>query len=150
MHLPKYLYKSDDSFLVFQFDSIGPMGNITKVVQYAETGTKGIFNLAFGDFNEDEQTIDDLSITNNGDSQKVLATVASTVYAFFDKYPDAYVFATGSTNSRTRLYRMGISMNYLEIRLDFDIFGLDMNGLWEDFVLGKDYQAFLIKRTFTP
>ncbi len=45
---------------------------------------------------------------------------------------------------------MGISVNYLEIRLDFDIFGLDMNGLWEDFVLGKDYQAFLIKRIFTP
>jgi hypothetical protein len=62
-----------------------------------------------------------LSISNNGDSPKVLATVASTVYAFLERYPDAYVFATGSTNSRTRLYRMGISANYLEIRKDFNI-----------------------------
>jgi hypothetical protein len=32
MHLPKYLYKSDDSFLVFQFESVGPHGVIKKIV----------------------------------------------------------------------------------------------------------------------
>lgn len=132
--------------MVFQFESVGPKGTVKKMVQYSETSVRGIFNLAFGDFDEEKETINDLRVTNNGDSQKVLATVASTVYAFFERYPDAHVFATGSTNSRTRLYRMGISINYLEIRSDFNIFGLDMNGIWEDFVLGKDYQAFLIKK----
>lgn len=41
-------------------------------------------------------------LTNNGDSTKTLATVASTVYAFTGKYPEAWVYATGSTAVRTR------------------------------------------------
>ena len=64
---------------------------------------KAIYNLGFGDYNAETKTIDDEIITNNGDSLKVLATVASTVYAFTEKYPDALVFATGSNNLRTRL-----------------------------------------------
>jgi hypothetical protein len=50
---------------------------------YSKTDTENVYNLGFGDCNEEHGTIDDLPITNNGDSLKVLATVASTVYAFF-------------------------------------------------------------------
>ena len=50
-----------------------------------------------------KESINDLSITNNGDSLKVLATVASTVYAFLEKHPNAYILATGSTNVWTKL-----------------------------------------------
>ncbi len=81
------------------------------MVQYTETGTENIYNLAFGDFDEETNSINDISITNNGDSTKVLATVASTVYAFIEKHPNAWIFATGSTIVRTRLYRMGITNN---------------------------------------
>lgn len=52
------------------------------MVEYTETATEGVFNLAFGDYDENTKSINDLSVTNNGDSLKVLATVASTVYAF--------------------------------------------------------------------
>lgn len=84
-------------------------------------------------------------ITNNHDSQKVLATVALTVLKFYEKYPDCYVFVTGSTKTRTRLYRIGLTNNLEEIRNDFNIFGF-IQGSWETFEKGHDYEAFLIKK----
>ncbi|MDD2345765.1 MAG: hypothetical protein PHY85_06435 [Bacteroidales bacterium] len=147
MNKPKYLYKSEDCLRVYEFISEGPKGLIKKMVQYTYTGTENVYNLAFGDYNEETKTIDDFSITNNGDSIKVLATVASTVYAFTEKHPNAWIFATGSSNVRTRLYRMGITNNLEEIKADFDIYGLTVDdNIWEEFIIGEDYEAFLITK----
>lgn len=85
---------------------------------------KGYYNLGFGDLDIETREINDEIITNNGDGQKVLATVVSTMYAFTGKNPDAYVYATGSSESRTRLYRMGITNNLEELKKDFYVFGL--------------------------
>jgi hypothetical protein len=63
-----------------------------------------LYNLAFGDKDHSTGEIDDKVISNNGDSEKVLATVVATVYAFTDKYPETWIYATGSTKARTRLY----------------------------------------------
>lgn len=147
MNKPKYIYKSEEQFKVYEFISEGFKGIIKKMVTYTYTGTKNVYNLGFGDYNEETKTIDDKSITNNGDSLKVLATVASTVYAFTEKYPGALVFATGSTSVRTRLYRMGITNNIEEIKIDFVVFGLSVEtNEWEEFVAGDDYEAFLVTR----
>jgi len=143
---PKYLYRSEEKLLVFEFVSEGPKGNIKKMVIYTETSTENVYNLAFGDFDDDTNKINDLSITNNGDSLKVLSTVASTVYAFIDKHPNAYILPTGSTSVRTRLYRMGMTNNLAEINVDFEVYGLNENGNWEDFITGEDYEAFLITK----
>jgi len=57
------------------------------------------------------------------------------------------IFATGSTKVRTRLYRMGITNNLAEIKEDFAIFGLTIEqNNWEEFIIGKDYEAFLITK----
>ena len=147
MNKPKYIYKSEDQLKIYEFISEGPKGLIKKMVAYTFTGTENIYNLGFGDYNEETKTIDDKSITNNGDSLKVLATVASTVYAFTEKYPNASIFATGSTSVRTRLYRMGITNNIEDIKADFDVYGLTVaTNVWEEFVAGEDYEAFLISR----
>jgi len=117
------------------------------LVQYTDTGSENVYNLAFGDYDEKTNSINDLSITNNGDSLKVLATVASTVYAFTDKYPNAWIFATGSTLVRTRLYRMGITNNLVEIKEDYKVYGLTIEGIaWEEFIIGEDYEDFLITK----
>jgi len=87
-----------------------------------------------------------MTVTNNGDSLKVLATVASTVYAFTEKYPKAAIIATGSTSARTRLYRMGITNNLDEISEDFAIFGYNEDEQWVEFEIGEDYEAFLITK----
>ena len=81
--------------------------------------------------------------TNNEDSQKVLATVASTVYEFVKKYPRAWIVATGSTRARTRLYQMGISNNLEAITTDFIVFG-NKNDTWQLFEKNITYDAFLI------
>ena len=117
------------------------------MVEYTETGQENVFNLAFGDYDKVTKSIDDLSITNNGDSLKVLATVASTVYAFTERHPESWIFATGSTSVRTRLYRMGITNNLVEIQADFRVFGLRIeDNEWEEFIVGEDYDAFLITK----
>lgn len=76
----------------------------------------------------------------------MLATVASTLYTFTDKFPEAMVFATGTTKVRTRLYRIGITNNIEEIREDFEVFGLVSKDNWQPFQKGVEFEAFLVKR----
>ena len=145
MKYEKYQLESDKKLLLFEFVSVGPKGRIKKIVQYTETNLKDYYNLGFGDKDEITGELNDLVITNNGDSQQVLATVASTVYAFTEKHPDAWIYAKGSTNVRTRLYRIGITNNLVEIKKDFDVYGLK-NDQWHVFRKEIEYKAFLIKR----
>ena len=145
MKYPKYDYVAESQLMHFEFTSIGPKGEIKKIVEYSETSLTNVFNLAFGDYDENVGGINDKIVTNNGDSEKVLATVASTVYAFTGRYPDSWIYATGSTGVRTRLYRMGLTNNLTEIAEDFYVYGLK-NEKWEEFVSGEDYEAFLVTR----
>jgi hypothetical protein len=143
MKLPRYELKAEKSLMVFEFISEGTKGQIPKLIKYSETNLKDMYNLAFGDKNPESGEIDDKTVSNNGDSEKVLATVVATVYAFSDKYPDSWIFATGSTKARTRLYRMGITRYIDEIKNE--IFGLKENE-WEMFHKEVEYDAFLVRR----
>jgi hypothetical protein len=146
MKYPKYQYRSETSMSHYEFISGGPKGLIKKIVEFSETGTENVYNLGFADYDEKTKTTSDSAVTNNGDSLKVLATVASTVYAFTQKYPKAWILAAGTTNVRTRLYRMGITNNLVEISEDFSVFGLNSNGEWDEFLVGEDYEAFLLTK----
>lgn len=106
MYLPHYSYKASPSFLDYEFVSEGPKGKIKKVVRFTKIDDS-VYNLAFGDLEEDTGEINDSVISNNNDSSKVLATVAMIVKDFSLRYPDEWIVAIGSTHSRTRLYRMG-------------------------------------------
>lgn len=145
MKLPKYELEAEDSLEVFEFVSEGNKGSIPKLIKFSETALKGFYNLAFGDKNLLTGEIDDKVVSNNGDSDKVLATIVSAVYAFTDKENEAWVYATGSTPARTRLYRIGITKYLEEVRQDFDVYGL-LNGEWEYFEIDIDYTAFVVKR----
>src|SRR5437773_1149364 len=85
--------------LEFKFVSIGPKGEISIVVQFIETDDKRIYNLAFGNLLPDGH-IDDHVKNDNHDRNKVLATVAITVYEFTTRYREKLVFFTGSTPER--------------------------------------------------
>ena len=145
MKLPKYSLEAEKSLMTFEFTSSGPRGQIRKIVKYSETSLKDVYNLSFGDKKHSSVEIDDEAVSNNADSNMVLTTVVSTVYAFTNKYPDAWIFAAGSTKSRTRLYRMGLGKYLLEIKSDFLIFGLKDNE-WVKFEKDTEYGAFLVKR----
>jgi hypothetical protein len=145
MKYERYEFNVGKKFMSYDFESDGPKGKVIKLIQYFETELKGFYNLGFGDKCPITGEIDDYVITNNGDSKKVLATVAATVYTFTNNYPNSWIYATGSTKVRTRLYRMGISNNLTDIIQDFEIHGLKENS-WHIFERNVDYDAFLIRR----
>ena len=147
MNVEKYHLKADETLTVFEFISEGPQGAIRKLIHFQPTYTTGLFNLAFGDKHAETDEIDDLTVTNNGDTDKVLGTVVAALYAFFDKQPEALVYATGSTRARTRLYRMGITKFYDEMQEDFKVFG-QKGQEFHPFELGQEYDGFVAQRKF--
>lgn len=145
MKLDKYELKSGEELEVFEFVSVGPKGRIIKIIQYSPTNYKDLYNLGFGDKNAETNEIEDEVISNNGDGEKVLATVVASLYAFTDKHPEIMVYATGSTESRTRLYRMGITRYIHEAERDFEIFG-ELENSWQKFKKDVEYKGFLVRR----
>jgi len=73
MNLPKYPVKANDERFEYEFYSEGPKGNIKKTVIYSQI-EEDLFNLAFGEWNEKLQKLDDSVRSNNGDRDKILAT----------------------------------------------------------------------------
>ena len=144
MNVEHYKLYQDVEFLHFEFFSEGPNGKIRKIIQYQEFSPGSqIYNLGFGDWNESAKRLDDLSVTNNNDREKVLATVAATVLEFLGDFPDMMVYAQGSTPSRTRLYQIGIATHYHEISSVLKIYGF-INDEWESFRRNRNYEAFLV------
>jgi hypothetical protein len=144
MNFQKYPVVAIHEQNMYNFDSEGSRGRIRKVILYQMIGDD-LFNLSFGDWNEDLQKVDDSSRSNNGDRDKVLATVAYTALDFTDRFPSARIYIEGSTSARTRLYQLSIGSNILRIKEDFVVSGL-MDGHWEDFRRATNYEAFLIGR----
>ena len=145
MKLERYQLKSDSDLMSFEFISDGPKGKIVKMVQYTEMEGLDAYNIGFGDKNNETGTYDDNIVTDNKDITKVLATVAATVESFTIKYPEKWVFITGSSKARTRLYRMAIAHYFQELEKDFYILGL-LTNKWVEFEKDKKYTSFIIKR----
>jgi hypothetical protein len=145
MNQERYQLRSGENSTLFEFVSRGPKGNILKIIQFSPTKYKNIFNLGFGDKHPETGEIDDLAISDNKDTEKILATVAASVYMFTDAYPDSWIYATGSTEARTRLYRIALTKYLTEAETDFQIFG-QVGDDWEPFEKRKNYEAFAVKR----
>ncbi len=145
MKLDHYQLEADNVFMAFQFVSEGPKGRIMKEIQYVEMETKNTYNLAFGDKTMLNGDIDDTVISNNKDAQKVLATVAKSVLMFTEQYPEAFIFAEGSSESRTRWYRMVIANNFDEISTIFNVFGIIGNKVLK-FERNVSFDSFVFKR----
>ncbi|MVT09060.1 DUF6934 family protein [Chitinophaga tropicalis] len=149
MNKEKYPFKTNNSHANFEFESHGPKGRIKKIIEYYEIGKMAdetpILNLGFGDWDDALQTVGDLTISNNADRDKILATVASTVLDVTDHFGNVAIYAKGSTPARTRLYQMGINANIKEIETLFNILGLTSSG-WENLQQGVNYTEFLVTR----
>lgn len=114
MKLERYELKAGENLTTFEFISEGPKGKISKLIQFSPTNLKDLYNLAFGDKDLNSGEINDLTISNNGDSEKILATVVALVYAFTNKNPDVWIYATGSTN-RARGFIKWVFLNILNL-----------------------------------
>lgn len=145
MNLDRYKFEINKSSTEFTFISEGHLGRIEKAIQYEEI-QKGFYNLGFGDVNPITREIDDTIVTNNGDMTKILATVAYSLYVFTSKNPNVWIYVTGSSQSRIRLYRMAINKYIQEIEKDFVIYILLEDGEWYPFKPNTNNSAFLIQR----
>lgn len=146
MQLEIYPFIKRNETYYYEFYSEGPKGKIKKVVEFyrLQEYEQKVFNLSFGDWNENTNEVSDRNTSNNSDRDKVLATVAATVIEFIKNHPEAIIFVTGSTVSRTRLYQMGIAKVWNEINSLFEIQGY-LNDTWWTFQKGVNYSAFLLK-----
>lgn len=136
--------KVNNNFSVFEFVSIGKKGSIIKRIAFTPTEVNNIYNLAFGDINEDNE-IDDYTISDNGDRNKILATIVSIVEAYTSRYPKRWIIFRGSTKERTRLYRMAIGLNLEELSSKFYIYAY-LNEEIFTFSKNMKVSAFLIRK----
>jgi hypothetical protein len=143
MNMKKYSYQLKWVHVRFEFKSLGPKGTIKKIIEYQTRDFLGeeVVNLALGDWNEAFlKTVDDVT-SNNGDTNMILATVASSCVDMMSLHPEIRLLAQGITPARNRLYRMGIAKNWAEISSIIEIEGLRQEK-WEPFQFGIDYDAF--------
>lgn len=134
--------------LQFSFTSVGPKGAIKKVICFSQTENPDIFNMTLGNLTE-HGAVDYNTTIDNKDRNAILTTAKESVYAFTSHYPDKSVFYKGNTIEKTRLYRMALTRYFDELKNDFEIFGVLGQGIGffaENFVAGKEYFGFLLKR----
>ena len=144
LQLDKYSYNSNSSFLDYEFDSIGIKGIIKKVARFTSIGNN-LYNFGFGDLDLQTGEIDDTIVSNNGDGDKILATVAAIIFDFTNHYLEGAVFIKGSTATRTRRYQMGINKFWEQINPVFEIIAYQ-NEKWEHFKKQENYEAFIGRR----
>jgi hypothetical protein len=146
MNTDYYLLARDEDLAVYYFVSEGSKGRIKKGVFFQLVDEEEqLYNLVFGDWNDETGYLDDLVRTDNRDTQKVLNTVAIAVADFMGRNPEAQPMAKGSTESRTRLYQINILKNLKDISEMYYVEGLK-KGCWESFKNGANYEAFLLTR----
>jgi len=133
-----------EGYSVFEFLSVGRRGVIAKRIIFAPTDYPYIYNMTFGDIDINNE-INDLSISDNGDRNKILATLAYAIEEYLEKYPDRIIFFTGSTYGRTRLYRMAISINIKYLSSKFVIYCQTENGIL-NFEENTQVTGFLISK----
>ncbi|WP_090157339.1 DUF6934 family protein [Dyadobacter soli] len=103
MELHTYSLSKTRNLKSYSFWSTGPNGFVRKVIKFQLINyEEQLYNLAFGDSALNSELIDDRAVSNNGDTQVILATVATAAFHFMTDHPGASVFATGSTLVRVK------------------------------------------------
>lgn len=140
MDKPFYEFTILDEANRYEFTSIGHK-SIDKVIIFQKTDLPNFYNLVLADIVGDG-TYDDLIESNNGDMEKIMATVIQAIFAFLAFYPNANVLFSGSTPSRTRLYNIILTKEFEKLN-DFTVNGLK-DGKLISFVRNEKYDGFVI------
>jgi hypothetical protein len=82
---------------IYSFVSKGDNVNFIKKVIFSETDQDGLYNLSLGDYNAGTKEIDYYFISDNGDKDKILATVVACFFSFFKYNAKAWIYVYGST-----------------------------------------------------
>lgn len=118
---------------------------INKVVAFQQTSVATIYNLGLADYDPTTGEIDDTIITDNGDMEKILATIFQIVLYYLSINPNHIVYFSGNSPSRTRLYRIAINHSLNELTVLVDVLGV-INLQPEPFTANRAYDGFLIRK----
>jgi hypothetical protein len=144
MDEPIYPYRKSLDILTFDFESVGKKGISKKKIVYASLEeAPDLFNLSLFEVMPDG-TLDVYFESKNQDLPRIMATIVSTLFEFFGQYPNKKVIFTGSTDERTRLYRIVIGKLYEQTKGQFLIEGIKQDGVFESFRLNQPYFAYVI------
>ncbi|MCU0470045.1 MAG: hypothetical protein MUF58_15730 [Arcicella sp.] len=145
MEKPSYAFQISENHEYYFFESIGKT-NIQKIVVFQPSEVNpDIVELAFGNLKTD-LSIDVFAVDDNEDMPIVISTVITTIFDYLEYYPEKTIYFSGSTPSRTRLYRAAIAKSLEKIESNYQVFGLKENTQIESFDKHNTYLAFLIKR----
>ena len=138
-----YEFQYNENRYIYTFESVSETKIVRKTVLLSLVNeSPAVYNLALVDKAEDG-SFSDLSVSNNQDMAKVLATVFQVISLFLDQKPDSTILIQGSTPARTRLYQMAIGKYLEELEQNFQILGLDGTE-FEHFERGKRYTSFIV------
>lgn len=156
----------------YLFESVGEK-SIIKAIEYSyvrKISGRKIFNLGFGDYNEEEGTILDDVNSNNGDMRKVFSTVLNTVPEFFKENSDSAIWVQGSDsaedyksncevdcikncgeecknyNRRIKAYKYFVDRNFVELSKEYIFFGYihDGGGEFVQYLPNNEYIGILV------
>lgn len=174
-NIPAYkteLVNSDTRKIQYLFESKGKK-SIIKAIEYtpvAKRDGKVVYNLGFGDYNEEDGNIFDDINSNNGDMRKVFSTVLNTVPKFFKDNEDAAIWVQGSDsaddfkqicevnctkncddvcknfNRRIKTYRYYVNRNFFELSKEYIFFGYinEKNPTLVQYIPEKEYIGILV------
>ncbi len=143
MKQPYYPFEaSKEGILKYSFESQG-IKIITKVVEFQPI-TESIYNLAFGDFDENTKEYYDDVRSNNNDIRKVFATIFQISNHFFVQNPNKAIYLEGNTPTKQKLYQRIIKNNIADLENNFILFGV-IGEEFESLDFTKNYDAFIIK-----
>lgn len=147
MEKPHYPILSSPDNYWYEFDSISPEKTIRKAVAYyLYSEEEDIYQLVFGNFVDGK--IDTMDKSSNKDMKMVLTTVIQTLINFLELYPKKSVIFTGSTQSRTRLYRATISKLLDNLDDSYKVYGISYELIREPFNPDSEYFAYLISKNY--
>jgi hypothetical protein len=142
-----------ESGLRYLFISEGDQ-DIIKAIQYSfiqKLGGQDVYNLGFGDYDIEADTLDDKINSNNGDVYKIFNTVLSTIPTFFEAFKGAILMVHGSDSTqsfldackaacikkcendcknfkrRINLYRRYVNKNFEPLSVDYQFIGGTLN-----------------------
>ncbi len=136
-----YDIKSNVESTKFRFTSIGPKGAIRKIIEF-QPYKRNRWNLAFGDMQTNDW--EDNVISDNDDMRLVLQTVANSVHAFLEKYPEREVYIEPLDRQRKILYNRIFQQKWTEIEPLFSVKGMIEHDIFEDYSPQKLYNGFVI------
>ena len=142
--------KISADFKTFSFVSRGPKGELVKLVRLVKLqNLSDTYNLALGTVRGNN--VDYTETTDNGDRNRILATIFHIALTFSRVYPDQKIFIMGRNQATTRLYRGVINHLYVEIVREFliqgGVYSENKEGYnFEEFISNKQYNVFLFER----